>query len=240
MKYLYILGAVLLISAGIYISMTWELQPPSKAIIAYEQVDSPQEIGAKLARKLKPELQKQPLLVFGVTPNQVEDLELVQGFLTEISQANLGYEMVIAEPQLPHVDMISTQLKIDIKSELSRFASGVTESLSQGLRVAVVVPAIYSSQLLAGNPADRLKQEHNLNFMSITISPFPLTPQQAETFDPPCVGEKGHDNAGTGKLGCAIQQVARRATRQKLQQGKYSTMVERFGPEDYLVLLNRN
>ncbi len=240
MKYLYILGALLLVSAGIYISMTWELQPPSKPIIAYEQVDSPQDIGAKLAQKLLPELQKQPLLIFGVTPDQVEDLEFVNAFLKEISQANLGYEMVIAEPLLPHIDMVPSQLKIDFKSELARFASGVKESLSQGLRVAVVVPSIYASQLIAGNPADLLKQEYNLNFMSITISPYPLTSQQAETFDPPCVGEKGHDHTGTGKLGCAIQQVARRAARQKLQQGKYSTMVERFGPEDYLVLLNRN
>jgi hypothetical protein len=240
MKYLYILGALLLVSAGIYISMTWELQPPSKAIIAYEQVDSPQDLGTRVAQKLLPELQKQPLVILGVTPNQVEDLEFVRGFLTETSQNNFGYEMVIVEPLLPHIDMIPSQLKIDFKAELNRFASGVTESLSQGLRVAVVVPSIYASQLLAGNPADRLKQEYNLNFISITVSPFPLTAQQAETFDPPCVGEKGHDHTGTGKLGCAIQQVARRAARHKLQQGKYSTMVERFGPEDYLVLLNRN
>ena len=240
MKYLYIFGAVVLVLGGVYISMNLELQSPSQALISYEQVDTPADVGTKLAQKLAPELKSKPFIFFGVTPGQVEDLELVRAFLMETSQQNLAYQMVIAESESPYVDVVQPQVKIDIKSELSRLSSGVQDSLEDGVRVALVGPSVYSSQMLETNPADRLAKQFNLNFISVSITKFPLTAEQSEVFDPPCVGEKGHDHRGTGKLGCAIRQVARRSTRHKPLPNKYSLMVEKFGTQDYLVLMNKN
>lgn len=240
MKYVYWLAAALLIGGGLYISTQLQLQPPSTPIMPFSEFSQPEEWGQAVAKKLRPQLDETHLVFLGVTPNQVEDMEFWKGFLAELSATGLKYDLIIAEPFLAHVDLLQPNVKMDLKMESSRFVEGVKEALGQNLRTIVVVPTIYSSQLLIGNPASRLNAEHQLDFISLSLSKFPLTAEQDAVFEPLCVGEKGLDNAGTGKLGCSIRQLARRLLRKKLSPEKYSGLVEQVGDKDYLILFNRN
>ncbi len=56
--------------------------------------------------------------------------------------------MIIVEPMLPYVEIFHGAVYVPMKDEMPRFVEGVQKALQQGLRVAAIVPNIYSSQLL--------------------------------------------------------------------------------------------
>jgi len=175
-----------------------------------------------------------------VMPDQIEDIELWQGFLSALSSTESKYDMVMVDPQLPFVELLMADIQMDIKAEMFRFAEGVKKAIAQGHRVAVIVPSIYSTQLLLHNPAAKLKSGYQLNFTSLSISKFPLTRKQEEVFDPPCTLEPGKDPAGTGPLGCMVFEIARRTYREIFEKNKFSGLMDKTQDHDYLILLNRN
>lgn len=240
MKYLYWLGVALVVAIGLYISSKVEYQPLSQSLIPFIQVEQPEELGALIAQKLQDELKNAPLVLLGVMPDQIEDIELWQGFLRSLESSELQYNILIVDPELPFVELLQSDMQLNIKEEMPRFADGIKKALEQGDRVAVITPTIFSTQLLALNPAAKLKQEHGLSFTSLSVSKFPLTRQQEEQFDPPCTLEPGKDPAGTGPLGCMVFEVARRTYREIFEKDKFSGLVDKTRENDYLILLNRN
>ncbi|NUN06012.1 MAG: hypothetical protein HUU57_09635 [Bdellovibrio sp.] len=240
MKYLYWIGAVAVISLGIYFAANFSIQPESIPKIKFSQFKAPEDLGKNLYESLRLEVREAPLLLFGVTPNAIDDMELVRGFHEANQEPGSKYDMIVVEPMLPYVELFDSSMRIDIKEEMSRFVEGVQKARAEGLRVLVIVPNIYSSQLLQKNPANRLKADYKLDFVSLTVSKFPMTREQELSFEPKCAYEEGKDIAGTGVLGCMIQTLARRTYRKKLEPNQYSGMAEQTGPKDYLILLNRN
>lgn len=238
-KYTYWAFAALILGTVIYFISRPELEPQNLPKIQYTQVASPAEFGELIFKKLTEDVRQAPVLFLGVTPDQVEDLEVWKSFLAAAALTDLRYDMIIAEPQLPFIELLSPQMMMDLKTERDRFVEGVRAAQAKGMRVAVIVPTIYSSQLLTRNPADLLKTVHSLNFTSFSIAKYPVTIEQEAVFQPGCsVDEK--DREGTGALGCAIRTKARTTYRQKVKPGTYSGMMDKIDKTDYLVLFNRN
>ncbi|MGZ3772485.1 MAG: hypothetical protein ACXVCY_14385 [Pseudobdellovibrionaceae bacterium] len=240
MKYLYWVGAVFVIGFGIYLSMKVSVQPSSVSKIKFSQFLNPEEFGKKVFETMRSEVRDAPIVLLGVTPNKIEDMEFWRGFFEANQEKELKYDVLVVEPMLPYVEIFSSNMRIDIKDDMSRFVEGVKKAREQGLRVAVIVPNIYSSQLIKKNPASRLKEEYGLDVVSFSISKFPVTLEQEESFDPKCIYEEGKDLAGTGELGCMILSVAKKTYRKKFEDGKYSGLMEQTGAKDYLILMNRN
>lgn len=244
MKYLYWLGAVAVIGVGIYFSMNISVQPQAVSKIQFSQFSSPEEFGKVVFEKLRLEVREAPLVLLGVTPNMIEDMEFWRGFLESNQEKGYKYDVIVVEPLLPYVELFDSNMRIDIKDEMRRFVEGVKKARAEGLRVAVIVPNIYSSQLIAKNPVDRLKMEFQLDVTSFSVTKFPLTSQQEQTFEPRCImdvdGNKEPDPAGTGSFGCMVLTIARKTYRKKFEENKYSGLVEQVGPKDYMILLNRN
>ncbi|MNJ91345.1 hypothetical protein D3C87_89960 [compost metagenome] len=240
MKYFYWLGIIILVAAGLYISTQVEIQPPAVEKIKFTQFQQPEDLGKAIYETLRLEIKESPIVFLGVTPNQIEDMELWRGFLAANSETGSKYDIVIVEPMLPYVELLVSNMRIDIKAEPERFIEGVKKAREQGLRVAVIVPTIYSSQAIERNPATRFKDQYKLDFMSLSAAKFPVTEEQEVNFEPRCVLEQGVDVAGTGTLGCMVRQAARKTYRLKTETGKYSGLMEKTGAKDYLILLNRN
>lgn len=240
MKYLYWIGAVAVIGLGIYFSANFSIQPQSIPKIKFSQVKTPEELGKGVYERLRLEIREAPIVLLGVTPNHIEDMELWRGFFEANQEAGSKYDVIVVEPMLPYIELFNSNMRIDIKDETARFVEGVQKARAEGLRVAVIVPNIYSSQLLKKNPANRLKDEYKLDVVSFSVTKFPVTREQEQAFEPKCVYEEGKDFAGTGPLGCMIQNIARKTYRKKLEQNKYSGVMEQTGAKDYLILLNRN
>ncbi|MNS51905.1 hypothetical protein D3C72_846040 [compost metagenome] len=237
MKYLYWVFAAIVVAGGIYMTVLVSDTPQSVSKIKFTQVAAPEDLGKALYETLKEEIKASPIVLLGVTPNQIEDIEMWKGFLEANQEPGSKYDMIVVEPMLPYVELVNSNMRIDIKAEMVRFVEGVKNARAEGLRVAVLVPSIYSSQLLANNPADRLKNEFKLDFTSFSVTKFPVTEEQEKVFEPLC-DTKNRD--GAGALGCMIREVAVKTRRHKFEPNKYSGLVEQITPRDYLVLLNKN
>lgn len=240
MKYFYWICATAVIALGIYFAANFSIQPQSIPKIKFSQVHTPEELGKGVFERLRLEIKEAPIVLLGVTPNKIEDMELWRGFFEANQEPGSKYDVIVVEPMLPYVELFVSNMRIDIKEEMSRFVEGVQKARAEGLRVAVIVPNIYSSQLIKKNPANRLKEEYKLDITSFSVTKFPVTREQEESFEPKCQLEEGRDLAGTGHLGCMIQNIARKAYRKKFEDGKYSGMMEQTGAKDYLILFNRN
>lgn len=240
MKYLYWFGATAVLALGLYFSMKVSDQPQSIPKIKFSQFSNPEEFGKEVFEKLRLEIRESPIVFLGVTPNKIEDMEFWRGFLEANQEKGFKYDVIVVEPMLPYVELFDSNMRIDIKEELSRFAEGVKKARAEGLRVAVIVPNIYSSQLIQKNPVSRLKVDYNLDAVSFSVTKFPVTLEQEESFDPKCVFEEGKDLAGTGGFGCMVLSIAKKTYRKKFEDNKYSGLMEQVGPKDYIVLLNRN
>lgn len=239
MKYVYWSAVLLVIALGLGLAVSYSLEPHSVPKIKFSQVDHAARFGEAVLQRMREEVRENPLVFLGVMPGQVEDLELWKGFLDANQEPGSKYDFIIVEPQLPYIDLIPAQLKIDIKEERPRFVEGVKKALAEGLRVAVIVPSIYASHLLPQNPADLLKNQDGLQFISFSVVKYPLTSQQEKDFEPRCSVDK-EDRQGTGSLGCIIRTKARLTYRKKLESGKFSGLMDQTGEKDYLILFNRN
>lgn len=240
MKYLYWICAIAVLVLGIYFSMSVSVIPKTQTKIKFSQVSIPEDLGKVVFEQLRTEVMESPVVFLGVTPNQIEDMELLRGFFEANQEAGSKYDLIVVEPMLPYVELFDSNMRIDIKEEMGRFVEGVRKARSEGLRVAVIVPNVYSSQLLQKNPVKRLEMEYKIQVMSLSVAKFPVTREQEESFEPRCVIEEGKDFAGTGPLGCMIQNIARRTYRLNFEDNKFSGLMEQTGPRDYLILLNRN
>lgn len=240
MKYFYWLCGAAFLATGVYFALNFSLEPKSIPKIKFSQVETPEELGKGIYERLRMEIQAAPIVMFGVTPNYVEDMEVVRGFVEANQTPGSKYDVIVVEPMLPYVELFVSSMRIDIKEEMQRFVDGVKKAREQGLRVLVIVPNIYSSQLLKNNPAYRLKEEYKLDVMSFSVTKFPVTRAQEASFEPKCFLQEGTDYAGTAALGCMIQNIARKTYRKTFESNKYSGMMEQTGAKDYLILFNRN
>ncbi|UXR64131.1 hypothetical protein EZJ49_13775 [Bdellovibrio bacteriovorus] len=240
MKYLYWVGAVAVIALGVFFSMNFQIQEKSIPKIKFSQVDIPEKLGKGVYERLRMEIKNAPVVMLGVTPNQIEDLELWRGFMEANQEQGSKYDVIVVDPQLPFVELFASNMRLDVQNEMDRFVEGIKNAQAQGLRVAAIVPYIYSSQLVKKGPALRLKEEHGIDVTSFSVMKFPVTREQEEGFLPLCELDAGRDLAGTGHLGCMVREIARKTYRKKFEENKYSGMMEQSGGKDYIILLNRN
>lgn len=240
MKYIYWICALAVIGTGILFATNFSVQPKTISIIPFSQVDVPEQFGQAVFEKLRTEVKQAPFILWGVTPNYIEDMELVRGFMEANQEAGYIYDVIVVEPELPYVELFHSNMRIDTKNEMDRFASGVKEALAEGHRVVAIVPYIYSSKLVPGNPADRLRKDYGLEVTSFSVSKFASTREQEAEFEPACVLEPQKDLSKLGAFGCMVQELGRKTYRKKIENNKFSGLMEMAGAGDYLILFNRN
>jgi hypothetical protein len=239
-KYLYWTLVGLVAALGLYLIANSSLEPQSVPKIRFSEVETPERFGEAVFQRMREEVREAPLVFLGVTPRHSEDISLWKGFLEAAAkEPGYKYDMVVVEPALPFIDQLPYQMKIDIKEETDRFVEGVKNALAKHLRIAVVVPTVYSTQVLKYNPAWILRKDKGLSFTSFSISKFPVTHEQEKVFEPRCSVDS-EDPQGTGALGCMIRAKSRSLYRKKREPGKYSGLMDQSGEHDYLILFNRN
>jgi len=238
MKYLYwsILALVVTLGLGFSVYMSKEPEIISKIDFSYFQ-DS-REVAEALLKQVQPELQQSHLVMLGVMPGRKIDLEIWKQFLDKSSAAGLPFQAIVVEPALPGVlDFFPTAVRMDLKTELARFIEGAKNARARNLRMAVIVPSIYSSQSLQDNPADLLVKTSDLKPLGLSLVAFPRSPQEELQMEIPCV-MGANDRQGTGALGCLALTKARLFYQTKSRPGFLEGIVDLVRERDYLILLN--
>lgn len=238
MKYLYGILAAVVLLCGIGFSVYFGIQPKSIPKITYSHFSEPAKMSDAIILRLNQEIKGAPLLMLGVTPGRKMDLEVWKAFLEQSQIPELQYQALIVDPELPFAsEMFPSAVKLDIKADVARFIEGAKKAREQGLRMAVIVPSIYASQRLQGNPADRIRKESDLTPMSFSIMGFPRSTEQEAAMPIKCV-MGSNDRDGIGAMGCMAEQKARLVYRKKSKPGFYEGMMDQVGERDYLVLFN--
>ncbi|HWU42765.1 MAG TPA: hypothetical protein VN132_04975, partial [Bdellovibrio sp.] len=197
MKYLYWFAAAVVIALGVYLSTHISLEPQSISKIEFTQVSIPEEFGKMIFERVRREVKQAPIIFVGVTPGQIEDLELWRGFFEANQEPGSRYDVIVVESMLPYVEIFNNGMHLPIKEDMTRLVDGIQKARAQGLRVAVIGPHIYSSQLIKNNPVFHLKVDYKVDVTSFTVTKFPLTRDQEEHFEPKCIDGGAVDPAGT-------------------------------------------
>jgi hypothetical protein len=238
MKYLYWIGAGIVLALGIGFSVYFGIQPKSIPKITYSHFEQPAKLADAIILRMNQELKGYPLVMLGVMPGRAYDLEVWKAFLSQSHIPEIQYQAIVVDPGLPGVaETFPTAVKIDLKKEMDRFIEGAQNAQKQGLRMAVIVPTIYAIQLLKENPVSVFKEKSGLTVASFSIMGFPRAPEQEANVEIPC--EMGHtDRDGTGALGCVAINKARTVYRKKSKPGMYEGLMDQVGQSDYLILFN--
>jgi hypothetical protein len=238
MKYLYWICASLVLILGIGFSVYFGIQPKSIPKITYSHFDSPSKLADSIILRMNQELKQAPLLMLGVMPGRAYDLEVWKAFLAQSAIPEIQFQALVIDPDLPGAaDMFPGAVRMDLKKETARFIEGAKNAQKQGLRMAVIVPTIYASQVLKDNPIHLIKESSDLRPMSFSLMGFPRAPEQEQKQEIPCVMGPG-DREGTGDLGCVAQDKARLVYRKKSKADKYEGLMDQVGERDYLILFN--
>jgi hypothetical protein len=238
MKYVYWICVVVVLTLGIGFSVYFGVQPQSLPKITYSHFEHPAKLADAIILRMNQELKGYPLVLLGVMPGRPYDLEVWKAFLAQSSIREVQYQALVIDPDLPGAkEMFPGAVQIDLKKEMDRFIEGAKNARQQGLRMAVILPTIYASQIVKDNPATLLKETTDLAPVSFSLIGFPRTGDQERTQEIPCVMGPG-DREGTGSLGCVTQNKARLAYRKKSDPGKYEGLMDLVGDRDYLILFN--
>ena len=221
---------------GISFAVYFGAQPRSIQKIKYSEVSDPAELGKAVYTRLREEIRQAPILFLGVTPDSQEDYIVWRSFLENNQDPGYKYDLVSIEPMLPYKTLIPFGGEIDIKTQGQQLLEGLKNAQASKIRTVFILPSIYISQLIKENPIAMIKKDLNVNLTTIAITKFPRTREDEAGFDPACVTE--NDIRGTGALGCAIFESARKSYRKKHDPKKYSAILDQVGLSDYLFLIN--
>ncbi len=238
MKHLYWILVLIVIFLGVGLSVYFGQETVSITKLGYNHYSAPEKFVERLILKTQNELKSAQLVMLGVMPGRRVDLEVWKAFLDQTEHNELTYQVLIVDPDLPMAkEFFPNAIKMDLKKEIIRFIEGVKNAQSHGLRMAVIAPSIYTSQLLQGNPMDNIKKNSDLKPISFSVIGFPRTPEQETSMEIPCMmGQNNRD--GVGAIGCEAQRAARLLYRKKSKPGFYEGLIDQVGDQDYLVLFN--
>lgn len=241
-KWFYWSMLIVVLLAGVTVSVYFGIQPKPVPKIDLSGFESPEEMGASIFKRLRLEMQSASVLFLGVMPDQKMHYQVWNELFQKANEPGWKYDLLVIEKNLPYRELIKeksgiTVEEMDLKEDFARLAEGLKKAKEEKKRVAILAPSIYSTQILKTNLADRLKTEAGLKVVSFSATTFPINADQEKNMETPCVLNQ-EDRAGSGQLGCMILNVSRPMYRKKKTVGKYPGAVNQVGGQDYLVFFN--
>lgn len=235
-KAVYFVLAAVFVIGGMTVVIALSLHSKSVPKINLSNFDTPAAAGEAVGQRLWLELKTTPVVMFGVWPSRPYTAEAVAGFLAAAG-ADTKYDTVLVEPDLPGREKLPPgAIEISSRDETAKLADAVRRELAQGRRVAIVSPTMFSSKMIADGPADRLKREFGVDFISVSTLPFPYAREEEKDFEIQC--DAGNDRTGIGPLTCASLAKARTIYRKKKNLEKYMGTLDQVGEKDYMFLLS--
>ncbi len=238
MKYIYgiFIGVATLIGLVWVIHLGLEGKPIAK--IKLSEFKSNSIMAESILMRLRQEIKDHQIVFLGVDPEEPEHLDLWKHFLQLSIEPGWKFDEIYIEKGLV-TSTEQTQLGlneqiIDIKMKEQELKILWSSSEYREKRIAVIVPQIFSSQLIKDNPVQRLKINPNEGrILSITIVPMGINADDAVVKRLPCAAE-GADYTGESPLGCVIRKQAMFWTK-PLKKNVKLGLLEQVGLHDFLM-----
>lgn len=254
-----ILFGLVIVTVGVALTLKYGYRPAPTRIMKPSFFDHPQEVGTVVLKRFYASLVDEPVVVFGIPTNRDWAGGVLDGFVTAANANNRSFARAIVEKNLNEKvrstirASIANTVEIDTNSEsLHELTDAIQAARAVGEKVLVVVPNLYSTHLLDGNPMQRLEAglaktsgvdpEHRRPLFALSVGPLALEPAQEKDLDPLCIGAE-RDGSGTADFGCAIMQASRgyyrelRKEKNVANRSRFTAVMQEPKPNDYLLLV---
>lgn len=238
---LYLPAMVLVLTIGMLFVLKFGYAKTPPVIMKPSHVGSPAELGEVVFRRFYQPIRETQLIAFGIPPQPAWHREILEGFLRSAKREGAGFDVVIAEDQMPAFDMKDLDglqvVKVPTNTQTN---SELVEALqaANGKRALLYLPSIFSTHILKHNLINKLEETYNTKIMSFTTAPLPLAPDQEYLVEPACLGAE-RDVQSTSDLGCEILRAGRTYYRKKVSQETWAAIMNQPSPtEDYLLMVS--
>lgn len=234
MKYIYgvFIGIVTLIALGWMIHLGIEGKPLAK--IKLSEFKSEEDLAKAINMRLRQEIKDHSIVFLGVDPEEPQHISIWKQFIVQNQEPGWKFDRIILEKNLSSSEKLGLGEEIlDIKEKETELKFQWQSPDYKNKRIVLIVPSIYSSQLIKDNPVQRLKLNPNEGrILSISLVPMSDKKEAPEIQRIPCVAE-GVDYTGQSPLGCAIKKKSMFWSK-PLKEGVRLGIVEQFGLHDFL------
>lgn len=210
------------------------IQPKPVHKIALSSFESSKAFAEALRIQFQEEIIDSPLLLLGVETDATESIEVWSQFLLNNTDPQMRYDVVVVDQFLNGIEKFKEPQVLDTKEDSDSLLAGLKPLMDQGKRVVIIVPVIYSAQMIPGNLANKIKIKFP-QVMSLSMSDFPRTREQEKKMPRACI-VAGVDTSGIGPFGCVVVQTARAHYLKRFQRGQQIGLANQIGLKDYLVL----
>lgn len=189
-------------------------------------------------------VQDQPLQNYywiGVEPGKKNHLELAQ-FLKESLEKEKSFDLVLLDQELQLTPAEQSLFKVNqfilVKENWDKLARIITENKNK--KILVITASIYSTNLLAKNPLDKVSQASQITPLTLSMAYFPAFSEEEKNSLFQCYTD---DKEGVSEWGCATMNKARHQRRKvdikKIQENSQimTSTMDLTGPQDYMVLV---
>ncbi len=260
---------MIVISLGVALTIKYGYRPAPARIMKPSFFEKPEQIGVVAMKRFYAQLASEMVVVIGLPVNRDWSAEVAKGFIQAAIENQRAPTRIVIESKMPdefkaaiigdfvgddslhHSNGISvSEIETNTQS-MSELKDAVTEALGTNERLLIIVPNLYSSHLLEGNPIHRLeslieipgyKEGTAAGLFSITVGPLALEASQESEIDPICMGSE-RDGSGTAPLGCAILMAGRPFYRKRVldsqpdARSRYVAIMQSPRPKDFLLLV---
>lgn len=238
---LYLPAMVLILTVGMLFVLKFGYTKTPPVVIKPSNFESPTAMGEIVFRRFYSQIKDAKLIAFGIPPQPAWHKDILTGFLKSAKKEGIPFEVLIAENQMPELDMTGLEdVQVVRLPTNSQTQSELVDTINQsaGKMILLYLPSVFSTHVLSASPIFRLEAALGHKVMSFTTSPVAFSQDQEYLIDPPCLGTE-RDSNGTSQLGCAILHAARGFYRKKPSQDTWAAMMNQPSPhDDYLLMVS--
>ena len=202
-----ILSAVMGIGTGVF----FLISPKPIPKIKLSTFKSPEEVAQAIALRMNQEIKSQPVLLFGVDPQNDFDGKVAEALPQALQTFGIRFDKVL------HGEFSASSFRKEVES-----------LVSSGQRLLAVAPFQISSHM---------SEDWKGPYLSISLYPMPRT-KQAEASSP-LLGKCGAASEKDKDVSCVALGQARLNYRQHMSSGQRVGMMSQVGATDYLFLLGQ-
>ncbi len=236
-KRIYWILLVGIVLAGVTTMIYFGIQPRPIPKISLSKFENHTVLANSLLLRLREEIKNSPVLFLGVDPDKPEHFEIWQEFLKQNHEPGFAYDTIVVEQALA-TELFPGAEKINLIDQFSAFYQGIQTGVSNGRRVAVIMPSIYSVQMIHNNLDSNFNSKVQVLGTSFSLTDFPRSREDEKTMTHPCV-VAAVDQSGLGPFGCIVVQGARTNYRKRFESGEHIGFVNQIGQRDYLIFYTK-
>jgi hypothetical protein len=240
--------------AGLAFYLIWDdlaIGPKSVQKIKIASVESPDAVGRQTYMRLRQEINQEWVIFFGVKPEDPRHFDAAKGFIAAAQADNRAFPKVFCEKELVEPQHSLPCVELEMNSSASNTTNELVADLIAKIKtprqqsadgaqlpppVLVLLPNVFSTHLIVGNPLFTWEKSFKTRFMSITLSDLAISPDQMASLQPPCLGSE-RDREGTVDLACTVRRLSRAAQRKAWPKDQLIYQLVQQGDKDYLGLM---